>query len=403
MDWKETNSYLKGTINNLNCLYVPVRIAAFDLDDTLIHRSSGKTGSNKWKLLDSEIVPKLTVFLKDNFILTIFTNQAGMSGKNTSTKAGKTNFDKISWRKAMDDLIKILTSGVKNYYVAVYVAKKYDFYRKPNLGMWNQMKTDLITEFGLEKLLISKRSFYCGDAAGRTTASPFKKKLYPSTKTGDFADTDRKFALNIKINFITPEEFLLDNPEEMQYKLSGVNPKELIKTATEPTYFFTPRKKEMIIMIGEPGSGKTEFVNNYILPHKYVYINRDTCKTKKKCIEQTKKALDAKKSIVIDNTNPDVFSRMDYTSLAVENNYSHIRAIIMVTPPEIVKHMNNVRHIHSAGEVPKINEIVYNKFKKNYVKPSKSEHFDKIEKVNFVLDSKYFEDPEFKRAFMKWS
>ncbi len=39
-----------------------------------------------------------------------------------------------------------------------------------------------------------KKSFYCGDAAGRVKG---KKK--------DFSDSDYKFALNINITFFTPE------------------------------------------------------------------------------------------------------------------------------------------------------------------------------------------------------
>lgn len=42
-----------------------------------------------------------------------------------------------------------------------------------------------------------KESFYCGDAAGRK--GPPK----------DFSDTDLKFAINVKLPFLTPEEYFL--------------------------------------------------------------------------------------------------------------------------------------------------------------------------------------------------
>jgi bifunctional polynucleotide phosphatase/kinase len=43
------------------------------------------------------------------------------------------------------------------------------------------------------------QSFYCGDAAGRAQGwAPKKKK--------DFSSSDRLFAMNIGIKFLTPEE-----------------------------------------------------------------------------------------------------------------------------------------------------------------------------------------------------
>ena len=118
--------------------------------------------------------------------------------------------------------------------------------------------------------------------------------MHPTSNKGDHSDTDRKFALNIGINFLTPEEFYLKNAPVIQYTLSGVDPKQLIKTVIDSSYVFEPRKKEMIIMVGLPGAGKTEFVKKYILPEKYVHINRDTCKSKTKCLDLTKKALEKK-------------------------------------------------------------------------------------------------------------
>ncbi len=48
------------------------------------------------------------------------------------------NFNKLSWRKAVDELIDILIDGQKNYYIAIYVAKNNDMYRKPNMVYGNK-------------------------------------------------------------------------------------------------------------------------------------------------------------------------------------------------------------------------------------------------------------------------
>ena len=46
-----------------------------------------------------------------------------------------------------------------------------------------------------------KACFYCGDAAGRPKTANRPK---------DFSDTDLKFAANIGLKFLTPEQLFLD-------------------------------------------------------------------------------------------------------------------------------------------------------------------------------------------------
>lgn len=394
MEWSENNSYLKLILYTINSLPDPTRIAAFDLDDTLIQKPKK---DREWELLDKSIPQKIAELVHDKYLIIIFSNQAGMSINK--------NFDKKKWKKEMEKFYEILFSKTKDkYYFAVYVAKKYDLYRKPNIGLWQQMKIDLMEEFKVNNIRISKKSFYCGDAGGRISSSIFKKKIYPTSLKGDFSDTDIKFALNIGINFITPEELLLVNTPKMVYKLSGIDPKKLLEELEEqPEYHFHPRKKELIILVGIPGSGKTEFYKKYIAPYKYVHINQDICKTKVKCLKLAKVAFEKGKSVVVDATNPDVLSRMQYTSLAKKYGYKHIRAIIMDTSIDIAKHLNNVRHVYSNGNIPKITNIAYGVFRKNFVRPQKSEYFDKIENIGFIFDKAKLEDPIWKKIFMRYS
>lgn len=71
----------------------------------------------------------------------------------------------------------------------VFVASAEDEYRKPGTGMW----TLLADKFNGESKIDLKTSFYCGDAAGRKTATH-----------KDFSDSDLKFGLNVGIEFKTP-------------------------------------------------------------------------------------------------------------------------------------------------------------------------------------------------------
>src|SRR5579871_4006741 len=122
----------------------------------------------------------------------------------------------------------------------------------------------------------------------------------------------------------------------------------------------------MIIMTGMPGSGKSSYVLNTIKPHGYERINRDTLITKQKCLNETKKLLENKKNIVIDNTNPDKESRNDYIKLAKKYNYN-VRSILINVDESVAMHNACYRAYKEKGTC--IPEMVYRIYKKKYVKP----------------------------------
>ena len=96
-----------------------------------------------------------------------------------------------------------------------------------------------------------KQSLYVGDASGREKGwAPGKKK--------DFSDSDRKFAMNVEIDFKTPEEFFL-GAAPIPFVLSGCDPKTIKKDGPlyEPvTAQLISKNQEMVVMVGYPGSGK---------------------------------------------------------------------------------------------------------------------------------------------------
>ncbi|XP_063724862.1 uncharacterized protein LOC134852923 isoform X2 [Symsagittifera roscoffensis] len=103
------------------------KIAAFDLDGTLITTKSGKKfaiNDDDWKLLyGPKIQNKLLELVNDGFILAIFTNQNGIKvGKGTEE----------GFKKKCG---QILNSLKIDAFVFVSILK--DIYRKPRLGCWD--------------------------------------------------------------------------------------------------------------------------------------------------------------------------------------------------------------------------------------------------------------------------
>lgn len=70
----------------------------------------------------------------------------------------------------------------------------------------------------------------------------------------------------------------------------------------------------MVIFVGSPGSGKSTFWKNHL--SSYERINRDTLKTKEKCLKVAEEAMKNGKNLVIDNTNPSAEDRKAYIQLA---------------------------------------------------------------------------------------
>lgn len=127
------------------------KIAAFDLDNTLIETASGKrfpTGPHDWKLMSS-VRDKLNMLYHTGFRIVVFTNQVGMP-KGKPTKAEfKQKMESIAQKLAVPILVLISTGR--------------DVYRKPCTGMWDHMACNENGKLQPD----TSSSIYVGDAGGR--------------------------------------------------------------------------------------------------------------------------------------------------------------------------------------------------------------------------------------------
>lgn len=269
--WTITEHHIIGKTQNFQTLTSISHVASFDLDDTIIKPKSGKKFSENeddFMLLHANIKPKLTELSKTKQLI-IVTNQKGIT-------TGKT--DKTAWMNKVNSVIKLLDL---EFMILCCVD---DVYRKPNIRIWEEF---IVCD--------KNNSFYCGDAGGLLKRNI--KNVGPVPK--DFADTDAKFALNLGIKFVHRDEFAYDSVTS--YNITYPNIKDYIKSQTYK--FIKPPFQELIINTGLPGSGKSFFTKNVILPQNYVHVNQDVLKTNKKCVMMLNKYLSSGNSVVLDNTN----------------------------------------------------------------------------------------------------
>jgi bifunctional polynucleotide phosphatase/kinase len=340
------------------------KVAAFDMDDTLVTpKSKAKfaSGRNDWRWLFDEVVPKLKEIHKDGWNIVIFTNQAGV-------EKGKTRIDDITGK--ILDLAEEL-----GFPIQACVATATNHWRKPHTSMWDFFVKTMRKGAAVDM----KESVFVGDAAGR-------QANWKAGAKKDFSCTDRAFAHNIGLKFLTPDEYFLGE-KEVDFKWGGIDPVQVLEEYKKKMPKQLPKyakdEQELIIMVGQPASGKSTFSNRFLVPHGYVRVNRDTLKTPAKCLAMVEKALSEGKSAVVDNTNPDAASRAPYLNAAKKHKVP-VRCFVMKTPRELADHMNLFRERQSNGTVRRIPDVGYNMFNKKFAAPGKSEGYSEVLEIDFM-------------------
>lgn len=339
------------------------KIAAYDLDGTLIKTKSGNVFPKKiddWQIAFPEVPGKLKSLHKIGFKIVIFTNQAGISKGKLTIEDFKQKIGSIQAKL--------------NIPFQVFVSTGKGKYRKPLTGMW-----DTLCQLKNDGVIVDKaRSFYVGDAAGRPEQkTPVKRKK-------DFSCGDRLMAINVGIPFLIPEVHF-KNAKDAEWTKPEFDPKsvfECCEILSPSESKLVSSKPEVIIMVGFPGSGKSHFVKAYLEPKGYIPINRDTLGSVQKCIAMLEHSLQSGKRAVVDNTNPDADSRKRFIDIARKMKVP-CRCFKMSATYKQAKHNNAFRELTDKSHAS-INDMVFNMYKSKYQEPSLGEGFKEIVKVNFL-------------------
>ena len=374
MSWINYDTIKYKLLFNVDNQNQELKIAGFDFDYTIAQpfKTIHPKSADDWKYSFVNVKQVLQELHENGFLIVVFSNQLRCKGEQE--KMILQRFDNV-----LNDI---------NVPISMYVSHKNDNYRKPNKGMFELLKTHFNTKN------ISKESFYVGDAAGRC-------ENYSTKTKKDFSCADRKFAYNLDLKFYTPEEFFLHEEPNKNYFMNTMDELKTIEGLDRYSLYESEENNnkqsnnECVILVGCPASGKSYYVNNKLSD--YVRINQDILKTKKKCIEKCEQALQEKKNIVIDNTNPDLETRKNYIDLCNKYNVS-VNCLYFLVSDDLFEHLNNFKmKIHKTE---KISKLVHNKFYKKLIQPSVEEGFYKVGYISFVPE---FTNEEHKKIFYELS
>ena len=301
------------SIYNINDAILKAKIAAFDYDWTLVCPKDGKTfpkDVDDWKWLYPNIPEELKRYNDDGYTIVIFTNQS-KPWKHTQ----------------IENVAKSLEIPV----FIVIACDKADY--KPNPILYDA----LVGASNVDKAM----SFFVGDAIGRK---------------GDFADSDKVFADNIGLKCYSPEE-LFAVKQKQDYEIPALNLSD---------------SKQVIIMVGYPGSGKSTVAKTICQDERFVLIQGDVYKTSPKMIKAAGAYVEEGKSIVFDATNSSYKKRYEYIGFARKHSYK-IVCVHVSTPLDVAYSRNKLRD--PEHQVPK---IAYSMYKKHFEPPNIDEGFEVI-------------------------
>ncbi|KAK2763909.1 hypothetical protein FQN54_009528 [Arachnomyces sp. PD_36] len=334
------------------------RVAAFDLDSTLISTASKNTfarNADDWKWWHAKVPGRVKELNSEGYQVILISNQKKVA-LQTALKNGKGDSKSLStFKEKTTNIMRQLDIPL-----SIYAATQYDEFRKPRPGMWKEMLDEY--DLDVEGRLDLPGSFFVGDAAGRP---------------GDHSCTDRDFAANIGITFKTPEEFFLDKTAPaferefdptsyIQDTPPDANGNDLLSFVRPAAEFSKLNPQDLVIFCGSPGSGKSTYYWKYLEPLKYERVNQDTLKS-------------------VNNTNASIETRSIWTELAKEFKIP-IRCIYFTASQKLCKHNDAVR-----ASNPKMNPesrtplpgIAFADFGKRFQEPKVEEGFQDVVRVDF--------------------
>lgn len=354
-----------------------VRVAMFDLDDTLIISNRRPKSSSDFTFMP-DIKDHLISLVQQGIPIVIVTNQGGISHGNVKVLPRITAI-----MQAMASFLHVDEKPPS--ILQCYVAGAYDIYRKPMTGLFEQYIWPTFPK--------AMHWSYVGDAAGRAN---------------DFSSTDRKFAYNVdlifqylknhnpstdeslktlvsrvypngrelggerpRLAFQVPEECFPNGPATADAharewwgfypggflkQLDAKGVKETLSAQLAKIQAEVSKGLTEIVMIGAQGAGKSYVGRTIAEKTKAVLVSRDNYSTQNKFMEQVKKHLSAGRSVILDATHP---TRVSRSAATLNMPACQVIFVYVNTPRHIAYHLNRTRMWYGDKCVP---EAAHHKF-----------------------------------------
>lgn len=314
-------------------------------------------------------------FFSPRYTLVVFTNQLGIGLDKTGQRAE-------TFKRKVESVFSLV-----NLPVILLASTGDDFYRKPCPGMWNYFLEAILGRDDPDMAL----SFFVGDAAGRP-------ENWKPGRRADHASADRKFAMNVGLAYLTPEQFF-HGEAHIPHLPDEFIPSEILEHANGPrdwTEICHPEEAlqpSVIMFVGSPAAGKSTFYRRHLQRHGYARINQDELRSSSKCLSKLDQLLRGKVSVVLDNTNPSRASRKPYIELAKKHG-ANIRCFWFQSPPGLNRHLDAHRSIIKG--VPRLPNVAFASFETRLEAPCEEEGFDDIVQISFAPE---FDTEEEARIF----
>lgn len=139
----------------------------------------------------------------------------------------------------------------------------------------------------------------------------------------------------------------------------------------------------MIILVGSPGSGKSNFCKNYLAD--YTRINNDTLRSRDRCLKVLGESLSQGKSCVVDNTNPTREVRAYYINMAKRHSVP-VRCINLKVDKPMAFHLDTLRLVNEFRShiTKRVGSMPIHKFFKDFERPRIDEGFIEVRDAEFI-------------------
>lgn len=289
------------------------KIVIVDVDSALVPRKSADASP----AVPRNAVAKLSAVHKDGYMVVLVSSAPGHGARSPAqTEICTRRMESIKAQLGIPVLV-VETGGAR--------------FRKPRTGVW-----DLVLEHNRDAsgvLVVPDRAqcIFVGALAGQDRES----------------DVDIKFAANLGIQFMIPDQFFDGCMMRLKYP---AHPTRDVPTVDHFDYSQFGREHELVILVGPPGCGKSTFCRNPVFSG-HLVISPEKFKVRAKMLAAIATSA---ASVIVDRRNETLREREEFIKIARTRNMS-VKVVHFDVSKALCRHLCAYRELVHGQEIPLIN------------------------------------------------